>query len=828
MFVSTPTYSKNYILNISQVSEYELPYAGEKALNLSNLSRIGAPIPTGFVIASKTFDDLLFANNLITKINEVNKHIYQHTLTTKRAEPMIKKMMMGAKFPRLMQESLLRAYNLLTNGSRIPIRMEVSSINPELKESIKDNPENIILSDSFEEFLEKLKITWMELFTQESLDFRLNSKYKGVLSMAVLATKFIQPEISGRSYTMSIDNANPDFVESRVVYGLSPEAFFNHKFPDRYLVDRKSEQIVLRSLMKQDWMYVRKSGKIVKVQIESERQNKPKLGDVEILKLARTVDKLKESFKNELKIDWMYNSGKVLFTDMSRLREDDVVDARKLLIGKNSAETVKQSIPMSLERFDLHPIDQLTKLTQGEGNKRGLVYGRVKLIRNSEDLENAKAVNILVMNKFPKRFDLSNIQYRGLVFQDKIKHDVSHIPTLFAAKDVTELVLDNEVVTIDTDSGIMYLGAGFRPVVKKESAIIKDSIRPNTVNTKQINVTMQSPVTHGLFKTNLLGNTTAESWLPEERQVNNPNNDVQNPIQQPTISNINMTEEWFLKPPVFVDEDIAESGCEYLQIVNVENPKILNNANGVYFRMSSILKSLDIDKYELVRNPHMKRKFIDFLEGYFTQYSNTEKVVILLDVVENSKQLLSETEVLEFQLELIKRLKYKTELKNVSINFPDVRLSDELTVLKKNAISSGIRRSSTFKMFVEVASPLAGISVNKIADEGVDSIVIDLEKLNTNLGCENSRKLSEEVLDFVVEIIKKVKKTTVPTYISADNISLTDDDIEIFIDSGVVNFIFPEAKITQLSPILENIEIKSLKSNKIKRGRKKKDINYGF
>ena len=131
-------------------------------------------------------------------------------------------------------------------------------------------------------------------------------------------------------------------------------------------------------------------------------------------------------------------------------------------------------------------------------------------------------------------------------------------------------------------------------------------------------------------------------------------------------------------------------------------------------------------------------------------------------------------------------------------------------------------------MFVEIASPLAGISVNKIADEGVDSIVIDLEKLNTNLGCENSKKLSDEVLDFVVEIIRKISKTTIPAYICADKISLTDDDIETFIESGVVNFIFPEAKITQLSPILENIQVKSLKSKKMNRGRKRKDINYGF
>jgi phosphoenolpyruvate synthase/pyruvate phosphate dikinase len=828
MFVSSPTYAKNYILNISQVSEYELPYAGERALNLSNLTRIGAPIPTGFVIASKAFDDFLFANNLIEKINEVNKHVYQGTLGTKKAEAMIKRMMIGGRYPKLMQESLLRAYNLLANGNKISIRMDLSSINPELKDSLKSNHENILLSDDFDEFLEKLKIAWIELFTKEALDHRLNSKYKGVLSVAVVTTKYIQPEISGRSYTMSIENANPDFVESRVVYGLSPEAFFYHKFPDRYLVDKKTEQIVVKALNKQDWMYLRKNGKISKVQLDIKRQKNPKLTDIEILKLSRTIEKLKESFNNELKIDWFYSSGKVYFSDMSRLREDDVLQARKLLVEQVPIKATQNAIPLNQERFELQSIDKLTKLTQGEGNNKGLVYGRARLIRNITDLDNAKAVDILIMNKLPKRFDLSNVHYRGLVLEDMVKHNITHIPTLTATKDVTNLVLDNEVITIDTDSGIIYLGAGFRAVTKKESPQITESITPNTVNTKQINVTVQSPLTHGLFKTNLVGKPITESWLPEERQeITTEMKD--DPVHEKSKErNINMTDEWYLKSPVFVDEEITESSCEYLQTVNVENPKILNNTNGVYFKISAILKSLDIDKYELVRNSHMKRKFIDFLEGYFVQYSNTEKIVILLDVVENAKQLLAESEVLEFQLDLIKRLKYKTELKNVSITFPDVRTGDELSLLKKNAVSSGIRRSSTFKIYVEIASPLAGISVSKIADEGVDSIVIDLEKLNENLGCENTRKLSNEVLEFVSEIIKKVKKTTVPAYVCADKISLNDDDIETFIESGIVRFVFPEAKITQLSPILENIEIKSLKTSKTVRGRKKKDINYGF
>lgn len=827
MFVSTPTYSKNYILNIAQISEYELPVAGEKSLNLSNLNKVGLPVQAGFIITSKTFDDFIFSNNLITKINEINAQVYQGRISTKKAEASIKRLIQNGKFPNLMQESLSRAYALLTNGKDMTLKLEISSVNAELKESIQNNNENIILCDNFQDFLQKLKTTWTELFSREAIDFRLNTKYKGVLSMAVVVSKFLVPEITGRSYSLAVDNANPELIEIRAVYGISPDSFLNQKFPDRYLIISNSEQIAHRNLKKQNWMYIRNKGRITKIPIDEQRQLSAKLSDIQILRLARIVNKLKDHFKNELKIDWYYSGGKIFFTDMTRLREVDVIKARKLLAEDISTNSTVNTAPIIPEKFNLQPLDKLTKLTKGVGNKLGLVYGRVKLVRNAQDLENAKAINILVIDKFPKKLNIENKHYRGIITEEIIKKDFGSTPFISSAKDVSSLILDNEVVTIDTDSGIVYLGAGFKPVVQQENTVLTESIRPNTINTKEINVTMHRPVTQGLFKTNLIEKNESQNWIPEEKVKTES---VIQEVETREVKDVavNMTDEWYLKPPVFVDDEITESGCEFLQILNVENPRILNNTNGIYFQLSSVLHSLDIDKYEMVRNNHLKRKFIDFIEAYLIQFIDVNTIYIMLDVVETSKDLLANSEVLDFSFDLVKRLKYKTNLKNISIMFPDVRTEHELSLLKKQAVSSGIRRSSTFKMQVEVASPLAGISVNKIADEGIDAIKIDLEKLNKNLGCEETSKLSNEVIDFVIEIIKKVKKTTVPSYLCINKQSLNDDNLAKLINAGVGRFIFPESKIIELSAIIENLEIKNLKPSKPQRGRRKKDINYGF
>ena len=839
MLISEPANSRSYILNVSQITEHELGFAGERALNLSHLTQIGAPIPEGFVITSKTFDDFLFANDLISKIGSVNSQFTKGLINSKKAEVTIAKLINEGAYPNLVEESLIRAYNLLTNSNSQNLLIETSSLNSQLKDSVDSNPESIMICSTLDEFLRAIKYCWIGLFGQTAMEKRLESKYRGVLSTALVVTKFIQPETSGIAYTLAISDANPNIIELRAIYGISSEKVLNLGFPDRYLYDRKIERVLDKHLNNQPWMLVWNDKKITKLNLSKTHQNAAKLNDIQILKFSKSISKLKDLFKNELKINWVFRDGKFVFTNLSRLREQDVIDARKSLleIDKSKGESRNTvEINPATERYNLQPLSKLTKLTGGHGNQRGLVYGRAKIIRNESDLDNISGINILVMKKLPKRFEMSQISYKGVVIQDTYTTGTFQKPLISNARDATNLLLENEIITLDTNTGNIYLGAGFLPVANEPKEVIVDTFRPETISAKEVTVTMQRPVTQGLFKTNLLRNYTSNSWLPEEvekeeigeidrnelkKEVNNSEEEI---MSLPSVN-----DEFYLKSPVFMDsENRIASSCRYLELINPENPIVILNTDGVFFKMSQILKVLDVDKYELIRNKHLRNKFIEFIAKYFEGFSKSMSLVISLDISPTSKELAVEDEILEFQLELIKFLKYRSVLNNISIVLPDLRTEKELITLKKQVTANGLRRSATFKLYTEIASPLAAISVGKIIDDGIDGIIVDLEKLLMNLGSDEIYKLSPEVTEFIVEIINKITSTTVPAFISADKISLNDFNLEKFLDSGVLNFIFPEAKITQLSPILANMEVRTLKDGKGKRGRKKKQINYGY
>lgn len=834
--------SKSYILNTSHITENEIELAGDRALNLSNLSRIGAPVPNGFIITSKVFDDFLFANDLISQISNINNQLLRGQISLEKADTLIQEMVLQGNFPNLILEMLYRSYNLLVADKAVSLSLYPSSLNPHLKESLDGIGKELVIASNFDDFLIKVKRIWLYLFKDEVLKYRIDHKYKGVISIAIIVNKFIQPEISGSVYTLSIDNANPDMVELRAVYGVEHDVVYRENFMDRYLYQKSSEDIVLKRVNKQKWMLVLKDTKLEKLSISQTRQKTQKLNDIQIINLSKITSNLKNHFRNELKIDWQYQTGKFTFTNLSRLREQDVLDARKFLSLSN--QTQKPDKPANVitnsldEHFHLQPIDKLTKVLYGTGNNKGIIYGRVKIIRSNSDLDKVQGVNILVMKKPMRNMALKQVRYRGLIVEDIFNTKSIDPPLISGASDATNLLLENEIVTLDTNSGNIYIGAGYLPVVHATAEKIVDKFRPETVNTKEITITMQRPLTTGIFKTKpTQSNTPNQEWLPQEKEILPQEIQSMESIQVEsgsqtqiqTNSQAQINEEWYLKPPVYKDLlNNPESGSEYWQIINPENPLVLEKTKGIYYRISEILKILDVDYYELVRNKPLQRKFIEFCSSYFEQFESSGQILIVLDIASGARETLAEEGLLELQIDIIKYLRNKLGLKNVSLILPDTRNEKELASMKKLITANGLRRSATFGVYCEVSSPLAVISVQKIINDGVDGLILDLDKLLVNLAVEDSYRLSPEITGFVTEVVEKISASAIPVYLAVNNVSLTEDNMEKLIESGLIKFIFTEAKIKELGLILANMEVKLLTKNTTKKGRKKKPIQYGY
>ena len=829
MNVNPPATSGNYILNISQISDHELQFVGDSAFNLGLLSKLGAPIPSGFVLTGKAFDDFLFSNGLIQNIGNVIQKYQQGQITPEKAEANVLKFIQEGKFPGILHEMLFRAYDLLCSGNKIQLKIENSSLTPGIKESLLATNQTYLIAESFDEFLDTVKLSWATLFHREAIKKRSKDKYKGIISTALLITKFVQPEVSGSIFTMGVDTANPDIIELRTVLGLEVDEVANNSF-DRYLFQKNTESILAKQLNPQKWMYVFKDRKFSKVQISENRIKTQKLTDAQIILLSRVVANFKENLKNELKINWSYQAGRYLFLGLSRLRESDIIVARESLksFSEKKVKNTKDSLT-SLPGFQLQPLNKLPKLIQGNGNSNGLIYGRIKIIRSRADLSKVEGVDILVIEKQIPNFKTNQVKYRGLIVERNIEITNTDIPVIKGARDARGLLLENEIVTLDSDSGIVYLGAGFRPVVHSQPQKIVEHIKPETINAKEITISMNRSINQGLLrgtskeasKFNSEGN-----WMVDKNTLNNKNiellkeDNTESSVSVKVPYPTGMSEEWYLKEPVKKDVNLDMNGpSKYWQIFNPENPVLIPNSEGIYIKLSKILTTLDLDKHEIIRNKPMQRKFMTFIGEYFEKLKECKQVLILLDMMSTTSETVKEAEVMEFQVELIAFLRNKLLIKNISIVLPDTRDYKTISHLKKTFTANGLKRTNTFQILSETVSPLSIISVQKIIDEGVDGVFLDLDKLLINLAGKSNARLTFEILDFLTELIVKVSKNAIAITLAVNEVRLNEDSITSFVKAGVVNYVFSASKITELPELIKDYEEKLITntSRKVKR-----------
>ena len=125
---------------------------------------------------------------------------------------------------------------------------------------------------------------------------------------------------------------------------------------------------------------------------------------------------------------------------------------------------------------------------------------------------------------------------------------------------------------------------------------------------------------------------------------------------------------------------------------------------------------------------------------------------------------MSDPKVFELELAAIKMVRNKHGFKNLWLMLPFVRTVNELVEVKKIIASSGLSRSSNFKLWMMVEIPSNVILLDQFCEAGIDGVSIgsnDLTMLILGTDRDNSEVASEfdERNDAVTWAFEKVIKT---------------------------------------------------------------------
>ncbi len=297
------------IKTFKQLSKKDVSIAGGKGASLGEMTQAKIPIPDGFVILASAFNKFLEETDLNIEIEaKLHKVNLKNINSINQTSNEIMDLILDAEFPKDIVREILKEFSKL-KVSYVAVRSSataedssVASWAGELESYLNTTKNNL---------LENIKKCWASLFTSRAIFYRFEKKLNGTKnSVAVVIQKMIQSKIAGICFTVHPVTKDYDQMIIEAGYGLG-EAIVGGKItPDTYVVHKKNKNILDKNINRQEKMIIKSKGGNLEKRVLKSKQQKQKLNDRQILKLAEICKKIETHYKIPQDIEWVFAKDK--------------------------------------------------------------------------------------------------------------------------------------------------------------------------------------------------------------------------------------------------------------------------------------------------------------------------------------------------------------------------------------------------------------------------------------------------------------------------------------------------------------------------------------
>lgn len=303
---------RDYVLRLQNLSIADSQDVGAKNAFLGEifthqkLHKI--KVPEGFAITSSAFQRFIEYN----KLDGVHERLI-NTLDSENVKEISSKareLIIGARMPGDIADSILAAYHELCAGSscEIAIRSSPILVNP-LNDCVRDVHDTFLNVLGDNELISCVKKCFASLYSDDAL---LNYSKKSPKSMAVCVQKMVRSDksSSGMVYSADPDSGFADVIHINALYGILNKAQFKSQDPDEYIVykpniSRGLSSIIQKKMGAKNKIFILDSKGEISVQdTPTKLKGHYILIENEILKLADWALTLEEYFDRSITLEW--------------------------------------------------------------------------------------------------------------------------------------------------------------------------------------------------------------------------------------------------------------------------------------------------------------------------------------------------------------------------------------------------------------------------------------------------------------------------------------------------------------------------------------------
>lgn len=645
---------------------------GGKGANLGEMVQSGFPVPDGFVITAQAYFRFIKANNLEDKVRAILEPLdVNNSQKLQKAAKQVQEIILKAKMPDELATNIITAYHKL--GKNVNVAIRSSATAEDLPEASFAGQQATFLNiHKDKKVLKYTQAAWASLFEARAIFYRVNQGFDHFkVGIAVPVQKMVQSDVSGIMFSINPINNNDDFVIVEAIWGLGENIVQGTVTPDHYVVRKKDWEVTKAQKVKQNIEMVRKLGRTKNYKVPKSRQEKRKLTDKQAADLAKLAVKLQEHYDHPQDIEWAIEDDKIYIV------QTRPITTIKTINDKAAVNDQMQSM-----------LSKMTKILDGEPASPGIISGKVKHIKTPSEIHKLEVGEIMVTAMTTPDFVPAMKKAGGLV-TDK-GGQTSHaaivsrelgLPCVVGTGSASKKLKNGQLVTLNGQTGEVYEGEIAEEVLAEfEAATAQDTSEKLKTKTK-VYVNLAEPdlseKVAGLHVDGV-GLLRAEFMIAELGH-------------HPRALLAKKREKVFVK-------ELAAGISTFCEAFG-DRPVVYRATD---FKTNEYRHLIGGEEYE----PHEENPMIGY-RGCF--------------------RYIHDAKVFNLELEAIKKVREKH--KNLWMMIPFIRSVQELEAAKELIYKAGIRRSSTFKLWMMAEIPENVLMIEDYIKAGIDGISVGTNDL---------------------------------------------------------------------------------------------------
>lgn len=301
----------SFIVDFHQ-SEFGLvSLVGGKGGNLIALTAAGFPVPPGFVVTSEAYQHFL------TTVPDLEESLdafdYEHPEILRGQCDRLRERLSRVALPKEVRQAVQDALQRLGSSSNDAFAVRSSSTFEDLAQAAFAGQHDTYLNiRGLDVIGERIRDCFVSLWGDRAVLYRHHQGFRQhEARMAVVVQRQIASEVAGVGFSIHPVSGRLDRLVLEANYGLGESVVAGGCEVDHFELDKKTLQIVERSIGHKDCMLVPTPDGVAERPVEPERADHSCLSDQQIEEIARLLRRVEAHYGWPQDIEWGWQDGRL-------------------------------------------------------------------------------------------------------------------------------------------------------------------------------------------------------------------------------------------------------------------------------------------------------------------------------------------------------------------------------------------------------------------------------------------------------------------------------------------------------------------------------------